>query len=214
MELLNYQNLLNSSKNDLSIAIGISGLDYDFNPEVGQWNDTVFNPLNETLFNYYHSNVSSYRKAQSYEKSKLMPEFSVGYFNQSIDNTKGFDGVMLEASIPLGAILNRKESRMAGINTKIAQQNSQMQIEQIQLSYQSSLQNYQALLNLYTSDAQKWNIQANELIDLVGKELKNGSENYFYYVQLYTQAMQQKLNYFELMKKLQQAKAELNFYTL
>ena len=71
---------------------------------------------------YYEQSVVVASQAHKIEKNEFAPELSLGYFNQQIDGTQGFDGVQLGVSIPLFFWAQKGVTQAAKINTDIITQ--------------------------------------------------------------------------------------------
>ncbi len=214
--MLDYKNLLallNSKIAELKLLIGKDIQEFDFEPDMENLtNDSLSAGLHQDFNLYYQKNKEIALRQTTLAKSNLFPELSVGYFQQSIDNQNGFKGVMADLQIPLTSLLGRKEIRQAAVQLKINIQKLDLQASTWDLNYSIIQNQYNELMQLYNAEGKEWQKQADELIALVNTEIENGNQNYYYFVQIYAQALAQKDNFDDLIKQIFQAKATYQYY--
>lgn len=146
----------------------------------------------------------------SLEKSRLLPEFSIGYFNSSIrgmgadnkvyDAGKRFQSAQLGIALPIFARAQKEKISSARLGTKLASDVYEAGLKNLQIEYGAAL----AALNKYAS-AMRWlEKQALPNASLVAatasRQLTLGSINYLEWVQLMNQVMTVRNEYIEAMK--------------
>jgi len=145
------------------------------------------------------------------DKSKLYPDFTFGYFNQSLsgwqtsktrqDKYYGsnykFQGLMLGAAVPLFSKSFKSKIKVAQIQTEIAQQNVDLQLSKMQSQFYSAYYDYiknDSLLMFYEKTA----IPHSELIiQQSQKAYQNGAISYFEYSQALTKSIHTQLAYID-----------------
>ncbi len=142
------------------------------------------------------------------ESAKILPDLSVGYFNQSNkDLSEGdrFTGISAGVTIPLFFGASMSKVQAAKINTQIAQSNADYYRNALLNEYQALLQEYQkykASVDYYESTALK---QSNLIIEHAGKSYKEGNIDYVEYVQNLDKALEIRANYLEALLGYNQA---------
>ncbi len=164
------------------------------------------------------------RAQTSVEKSKLLPDLSFSYFNNSFKGT-GAGNQLYSGS-------NRFSSVQAGVGIPIftrAQKarvaSSKLQESILQSQYQTEVLNvqnqYRKLLTLYNSNAEVVKYfedtglkNAALIIQTATTQFINGEINYLDFVVLTNQAIAIKSNYIEAVKALNESIISINFITL
>lgn len=156
------------------------------------------------------------------EKSKLLPDFSIGYFNQSLVGThetdgvskyygvgKRFQGVELGISIPLFSKPQRARIRAAEINQQI--QEAQVDafyfgLFQRGTTLLSDLRRLQIQIDFYRNTAIP---QANLLITTSQRAFEAGELDYYQLSQSINNAVDVRKQYIELLNQYNQTAIEL-----
>lgn len=132
------------------------------------------------------------------EKLKLLPEFSVGYFNQSNKDIQAdyrFSGVQVGLSIPLLFFSQSAKIKASKINEQIAQNNYEYYKTVIFEDFQSLLQEF----NMYKTNLEYYEKtalpQSELIIEQSGKSYKVGNINYVEYVLNLDKALEIKASY-------------------
>lgn len=73
-----------------------------------------------THIRFYDQNLQLKKWEANYERAKLFPEITAGYFNQQIDRVKGFEGIMIGLNVPLWFFPQKTKIKQAIINRDIA----------------------------------------------------------------------------------------------
>ncbi len=168
--------------------------------------------INNQLLNYQRAKVAFSDKMVKTARSEFFPELSVGYFNQSIDEVRGFQGVSAGLSFPLWFVPKSKEVKMARINAAMARNEYNLTEKRINLQYESHLEELQEYLNLYNKFGVNWEGQLEVLLDKAGIQLDAGEIDYYRFMQLYAQAIDMELNRLKLINNINQTIIHLEYY--
>jgi len=152
------------------------------------------------------------------EKSKLLPDIKIGYFNQSMVGEQDVNGVpkifstsdrltgiQAGITIPLWSMPQTARIKAAVVNQKIAQTNAESYAQLLNNQYETMLAEYEkdkSSLDYYEKSALP---QADLIISQSSKSYKAGSLNYNEYIQSLTNALQIKENYLEVLHHYNQA---------
>ena len=157
------------------------------------------------------------------EQSKLTPDLSVGYFNQSfkgyqnVDGTeKFFDGgrrfssVQAGVAIPLFNSAQRAKIQASKINEQVSEQNYALSLQNLQLLYQQTSANYKKYLqavNYYESSGLK---NATAIVNTANLQFLGGDINYLEWVMLLNQAIVIRSEYIDAVRNLNATTIILN----
>ena len=154
------------------------------------------------------------------ENAKLLPDFSVGYFNQSqiggpLENgdiagsSDRFSGFQAGISIPIFSGSYRANIKSAKFKTQIAQTNADYYQKVLQGRFQQQLNEvlkYRESLNYYKDQALP---QAELIVSSAQKSFDNDAIGYIEYFQNVDQGLKLKLNYLETLNGYNQAIIDL-----
>jgi len=157
------------------------------------------------------------------EKSKLFPNLSLGYSNQSIQGT-GADNVLYPKSSRFSAVQFGVGvplffgSQKAKINSSktlelISENNYQLGLQTLKTEYQATFKQYQTQLQTvkYFEDTALQN--ANTITKTANDQFTNGDINYLEWTMLINNAVSIQSNYADAVKELNQTIIQLNFLT-
>ena len=157
------------------------------------------------------------------EKSKLFPNLSLGYSNQSIQGT-GADNVLYPKSSRFSAVQFGVGvplffgSQKAKINSSktlelISENNYQLGLQTLKTEYQAAFKQYQTQLQTvkYFEDTALQN--ANTITKTANDQFTNGDINYLEWTMLINNAVSIQSNYADAVKELNQTIIQLNFLT-
>ena len=157
------------------------------------------------------------------EKSKLLPDFSVGYNNSSIrgtgaDNkfypgTRRFSAVQLGVAIPVFARTQKDKVNAAKFNRELAAQEYQFGMQKLQTEYQIAFVQYKKHLETVSYFESKALKNASLIITTANQQLARGSINYLEWGQVIHQATLIKKEYLEALKNLNESIIQLNYLT-
>lgn len=163
-------------------------------------------------------------KQKKVETAKVLPDFTIGYFNQSLigyqningtdqyfDASKRFSGFQVGVSIPLWFVPQTAKVKAAGLNQKAIESNIEQYQVNIQGQYSQYLQEY--LQNKNTLDYYEKNALPNAdlIIKQADKGFKNGEIGYVEYLQGIKSALAIKSNYLSSLNQYNQSIIKLEF---
>lgn len=146
-----------------------------------------------------------------YERSKRMPEFSVGYFNQQIVDQKGLNGIRAGISIPIFSSQEKRMTQNAALEKEI-QANAQ---KQLIINYENQLSSLrQQELKLSSSleilpDQIAFDKQWAALSNLIS----SGEISVFEWTSLINDHLSNYSKYIEIQQQLIQTQLQINFLT-
>ncbi len=159
---------------------------------------------NNPLIALYEKQVKIAGIETKTEKLKLLPEFSIGYFNQSnkdIQPGYRFTGVQAGVSIPLLFFSQASRIKASKVNLMIAQNNLDYYKMEIFGDFQSLVQEYlkyKSCLDFYEKTALP---QSELIIEQAGKSYRSGNIGYVEYVLNLDKAMEIKTNYLQTLNQ-------------
>lgn len=156
------------------------------------------------------------------ERSKLLPELTLGYFLIGMKGNgaddKWYSGALrfhsgqIGLGIPLFNGGQKARIRASAINEKIAATQYEVQLQNLESGYRSALEQYkrqEEMVAYYERTALK---HAETIVETANKQFSNGEINYLEYVLLLNQATEIQINYVETIKNRNLALAELYYY--
>ncbi|WP_121355974.1 CusA/CzcA family heavy metal efflux RND transporter [Flavisolibacter nicotianae] len=160
------------------------------------------------------------------EKSRRLPDFSVGYFHQFMlpgfnpanvkrEYTPGtrIAGFQIGTTVPLFSKAQKARINAARINADLVQSQTQAAKASLQTQYFAQYNEYlkqKEGLDYYEQIGLK---QADEIIRISGVSYRLGEIGYVEYIQNLTMAFDTKLKYLETLNQYNQAIIELNYVT-
>ncbi len=165
------------------------------------------------LSNYYNQCYSLADASVKLENSKFYPEFTAGYFDQSINGTKGFTGFQVGIVAPLWFFPQSAKRKEAVLQKQIANNERDWQkfyVKNNSEKLRIELNKQFERLNYFYDFALK---QADTIEDLAIKQLKADSLKHDEYIQNINKAYNIRLEYLETLNKYNQAAIELELYS-
>jgi len=160
------------------------------------------------------------------ERSRMMPDFSVGYFSQTmqgvqevngIPRTFGtdnrFTGIQAGITIPLWLVPYTSKTKAAKLREQVAQTDAEYFLKSLSGSYRSLLNEYLKYnnsLNYYEKEAVP---EAELIIEYSTKSYKAGAMDYQDYVQSLSRALSIKQNYLDALNNYNQTIISIDFIT-
>jgi cobalt-zinc-cadmium resistance protein CzcA len=157
------------------------------------------------------------------EKSKMLPDLSLAYYNTSMIGTgadekvysasKRFSSVQVGLGIPLFYGAQKAKINTAKFNKTIAESNYSIMVQTMQSEYQVALAQYNKYaqaVQYFESIALKNSLLITSTADL---QLASGGINYMEWVHLVNQAIAVKNDYVEAVKGLNDSIIRLNYLT-
>lgn len=175
---------------------------------------------------YMQQQVEVSRIEKKLEQSRMMPDFNIGYFSQTMQGTqevggiprsfgKGdrFTGVQAGIAIPLWFTSYTSKNKAARIKEQVAKNEADYQTKSLSGSYQSLIDEYgkySASVNYYEKQAIP---EANLIIDQATRSYKAGAMDYLDYVLSLNRAMEIRQNYLNALNNYNQTLINIEFIT-
>lgn len=145
------------------------------------------------------------------QRSRIAPEFSTSYFNQTLDHTRGFQGGSVGIAIPL---LDRSHY-LAVKKAKIEIEQSALETGYMNQEYETrktvltaKLRENEKLLNSFEN---QWIQKIQFLGESVDNELKSGEIDYYKYLQVNETILDMRLKHLDLINDYNQIYFELKY---
>ena len=176
---------------------------------------------------YLRQKEDAARKEVGLERSRLWPELSVGYYNQSIagwqriDNSERYFGADHRFSylqggigIPLLGGAQRAKVAAARINSRIAENERIIAAAELKNRRDALTAQYKARISAMAYYKQTGLVNAALIIGTADKQFLNGDINYLQYVTLINQAIATCSAYYDAVNDLNKVTTELNNLTI
>jgi cobalt-zinc-cadmium resistance protein CzcA len=155
------------------------------------------------------------------EKSKLLPELNLGYFNSSMigngaddvyyNSSKRFQYGSVGIGIPIFHGAQKAKIAASKLNESLTEQTYHLGVQNLQNSYQSALVNYKSQLENLIYFEQVALENAKLIKTTATKQFEIGEINYLTWVMLINQAITIQNDYLEAVNNLNQSTIQLNF---
>ena len=145
------------------------------------------------------------------EKMKAFPDLKVGYFNQSIDHTKGFQGWQVAVKVPLWYWSYDGNIQASKIQQEIAQNTLDYEQKSLYLrmqQMQQRIEKYRGSVNFYEEAALA---QSDQLILVANMSYYEGEIGYIEYINNVRDAIQIKLEYLDALNNYNQTVIEIEY---
>ncbi len=155
------------------------------------------------------------------EKSKLMPDLSIGYYNMTMkgagadnkfyNSSTRFQSVQVGVGIPLFFGSHKAKINASKINQHISENTYLLERNNLQLGYKSIIGQYQTNLETtryFENTALK---NASLIFETANKQFVNGELNYLEWVMLTNQAISIQSNYLDAVKNLNESIIQINY---
>ncbi|MCO6499090.1 MAG: CusA/CzcA family heavy metal efflux RND transporter [Vicingus serpentipes] len=179
---------------------------------------------NNPALAYLQQEIIIEKERKSLENAKLLPDFKIGYFNQSmigyqtVNGTEQyfgsgnrFSGFQLGIAIPLWVRPYTSKVQAAKVRMEIAESDYQQYQKMLEGRYSQAIQEYKKYkseLNYYEESA----LPQSELIDENAHQaFKNGTIGYVEYVQAVNQVTQIQTSWLQALNNYNQAIIQLEF---
>lgn len=157
------------------------------------------------------------------EKSRLLPDLTVGYNNASIrgvgaDNklyngSNRFNSVQVGIGIPIFAGAQKARISSARVNKQIAESNLALAVQNMTSAYRAADLQYQKYLRTVTYFEGKPLKNAELITHTANQQIAAGNINYLEWAQLVNQATAIKNDYLEAVRNLNEAVIQLNYFS-
>ena len=179
---------------------------------------------NNPMLAYAEQQIDIAGAEKSVQSAKLLPDLSIGYFNQSINggltsegvvagSSDRFSGIQGGIAVPLFFGSYKAGVKSAKLKKEIAQTNASYYHTVLQGQYEQQLQEVRKLqvsLNYYTEKAVP---QAELIITTAQKSFEFGAIGYVEYFQNLNQGLVLKFNYLKTLNEYNQAAINLEYLT-
>jgi outer membrane protein TolC len=166
---------------------------------------------NTPVLAYYQQAEKISEKAIQLERSKVFPDFTVGYLNPSDKNTPFPQRLRFGLSVPLWFWQYGTSIKAAETKLEVARHTSsagRQQLTQQWLEAKNEALKYHEALNYFEAEGL---VQANELTEASNRMFVAGQFDYIRYLTTLTDAFQVKRQYLELVKNYNQALITLQY---
>ena len=173
---------------------------------------------------YLRQQIEISNKQKNVEAAKVLPDFTVGYFNQSLigyqningsdqyfDASKRFTGFQVGITIPLWFVPQAAKVKAAGINQQVVQSNYDKFQVNMQGQYNQAVQEYLKEKNTVEYYEKGALLNADLIISQANKGFKSGEIGYVEYLQALRNALSVKSNYLQSINRYNQSIITLEF---
>ncbi|MFC2107004.1 CusA/CzcA family heavy metal efflux RND transporter [Bacteroidota bacterium] len=199
MELLKVGREFANSIADLQLLLDVNMKIFPVEKEYFRLPKPEINSNISPLLDYYKQQVAVNKASKGTESMRMLPDISIGYFNQSIDRANGFQGMQFGINIPLwfwsssGKIQAAKLESIVSEHEFLYQQNK---INQKLLNFYNQINNYDIILNEYEDVTL---INTKQIQDLALSSFQQGEINYLEFIQLISETMNFNMEYLDAM---------------
>lgn len=145
-------------------------------------------------------------------KAALQPQWTLGYFNQSIRPDFSLQGLTLGASVPLWRKEPKAKIERAIIEVASSKIETDLQSKLLNTAYQRAQVRAQLYQNRITENGTQLLTNARLLEDLANVQLTNGAIDFFKFVLSLESVFQAKREYYQLINDYNQAIINLEYY--
>jgi cobalt-zinc-cadmium resistance protein CzcA len=160
--------------------------------------------LDSSLYLPYEKALDVAEQEWRLQQKQTQPEFTVGYFAQSIRPDIPFQGVAVGMRVPLWKKGLKAKIEQSELQGQVAI--NQLNLKRHQLKQESALSE-DRLLQLYErlqSSGPIWQEQARQLRQLAALQLQQGAIDFFRYAQALQLALENEIAYYELLNQYNQ----------
>lgn len=194
---------------------------------------TLFIPVSDSmvigsnpLLRYQIQQAEISKNKKQLERSQLLPDFTIGYFSQTIQGIQEvngipvnfgygdrFNGVEAGIAIPLWIVPFVAKNRAAKINEKIAQNDAEIYAQSLWENYRSQLDEFEKFKISVDYYEQQALPEADIIIDQSGLSYQAGAINYTDFVQNLVRALEIKQNYLDALNNYNQTIINIEYIT-
>ncbi|MDJ1481026.1 CusA/CzcA family heavy metal efflux RND transporter [Cytophagaceae bacterium YF14B1] len=180
--------------------------------------------LQNPIILYYHQQVITARQFTRVERALALPDFTIGYFNQSLIGTqvingqdrffngsKRFQGIEAGISLPLWFRPFRARTQAASLNEKIAQTQVQYYQKAIGQQWQQAIQEYTKYLKSLEYYEKTALPTAKLILGNAQKAYRAGEIGYLEYSQGLNRSLMIRMQYLETLHRFNQAVIQIEF---
>lgn len=173
---------------------------------------------------YLKQQLEISNRLKKVETAKVLPDFTVGYFNQSLIGyqningadqyfgaSKRFSGIQVGIAVPLWFVPQTAKVKAASINQQVVQSNYEQQQSNMQGQYNQAIQEFLKDKNTVEYYEKSALPNAELIIKQADKGFKSGSIGYVEYLQSLKSALAIKSNYLQSLNQYNQSVVTLEF---
>jgi len=130
---------------------------------------------------------------------RVLPDISIGYFNQSIDRVNGFQGLQFGINIPLWFWSSSGKIQAAKLDRIVSEQELQYQqnkVNQKLVNFYKQINTYDIVLDEYGDVTMN---NSKQIQDMALSSFKQGEINYLEFIQLLSETMNFNMEYLNAM---------------
>jgi cobalt-zinc-cadmium resistance protein CzcA len=221
---------LDISRNKLQILLNSS---FSYTPVDSILRRIDFTPVTDSLvissnpsIAYMQQQVDISRFEKKVEQSQMMPEFSIGYFSQTMQGVQDINGIprtfgagdrltgiQAGVSVPLWFVPPTSKIKAAQIKEKAMQTNAEYYTLTMLGNYREQLSEYSKYsvsLDFYEREALP---QAELIIEQATKSYQAGAMDYMDYIMSLNNALEIQQNYLETLNRYNQTIISIDFIT-
>ena len=164
--------------------------------------------------------LAPYQAALQYNQARIkatssgyFPSISLGYFNQSIDGQRNFQGIQGGLAIPLWYKPQKQKTAIARLEATQAANMLNYQRTIYETRYRNALDKLEKVYQLYRHNSAYWREYNDQLMQAVAIELELGEIDYFKYAQITARVLSTTINRYDLINRLNKALIEVEFYS-
>jgi len=165
------------------------------------------------ILSLYQQTIDIKEKEVIVNKKGFFPDFNVGYFNQQIDGTQGFQGIQVGIAVPLFNRHQKAAVKASKIEVDVASQEMENYRLTMYQLLQQKIQNYNKYYLEIEHYETKGKALAKRLTDAANKAYQEGEIEYIEYIQSIKQAKQIKINYLKSLQNYQSETIEILYLT-
>jgi cobalt-zinc-cadmium resistance protein CzcA len=234
---LEVKNLLQQAAADLSISKNklqvLLNTNISYYPVDSNLQRIAFSPVFDNSImvtnpsaGYMHQQVEVSRLEKKVERSQMMPDFSIGYFSQTMQGVQDVNGVprifgpgdrltgiQAGISIPLWFVPNTSRIKAAKLKEKVSQTNAEYYSKSITANYQQQLGEYSKYFNSLDYYEKQAIPEADMIIEQATRSYKAGAMDYIDYILNLSRALEIKQNYLETLNNYNQTIISIEFIT-
>lgn len=171
------------------------------------------NSENHPLTQLAQQDIAQSKALTAVEKSKLLPELSVGYYNQSFNDisSKRFNAIEIGIGIPIFTGSQRAQIKAEQQKTKYFENELIRKKAALENDYQTALSNYNLQSGIVESYRSRQLPRAEQIFETVNEQFANGEISYLDWVILNNQAIQIQSDYFNSIDALNQSIIQLQY---
>ena len=178
---------------------------------------------NNPVVKYFEQQIEIAEAAKKVEMNKMLPDITLGYFNQTLignptengfaTSANRFQGVQIGLSIPLWFIPQKAKTSAAKISEEIAKTNLEAKQNDVQGQYRELIQEYMKLKNSVAFFEQSQLPQSTLIATQSQKAFSAGEIGYFEHSQNLMQVLQIKSSYLHTLHQYNQSVYKIQFIT-